>query len=284
MASITSWTRAAPLTGSADRLRTRPRFEDLTETTGIPLSAEGAAMMFTRYAVGSRLATGKRVLELGCGAGQGFGLIGEAARFLVGGDYSAALICQGNAHYGGRHPFVRLSADSLPFKDGSFDLVLFFEASYYIPNIDVALHEVGRVTATAGKVLFVNANPERQDFVRSPHSLKYHTADEFRAALEALGFTVTIEGAFPVDPPSNGLAARLKNLVIARVRRLLQAAHLVPRTLRGRARLKRFVYGKLQEVPPELGAGFATEAPRTPVTLGPVPGFKVLYVMASRGA
>jgi SAM-dependent methyltransferase len=261
-----------------------PRFEDLTETTGILLSAEGAAMMHTRYAVGRRLARDRRVLELGCGAGQGFGLVGGVARRLVGGDYSAALVHQGHAHYRGRYPFVRLSAEVLPFRDASFDLVLFFEATYYVPDMDAAFRELGRVTAPGCAVLFVNANPERPDFIRSPYSVRYHTADEFRSALEGLGFRVTVEGAFPVDPPATGAAVRLRGAVVGLVRRVLEVLHLVPRTLRGRARLKRLVYGKLREVPPELPEAFAEEAPPAAVPPGPVRGYKVLYVTASRGA
>ncbi len=260
----------------------RPRFEDLTETTGIPLSEEGAAMMYSRYAAGRRLARDKRVLELGCGAGQGFGLVGAAAQNLVGGDYSAALVRQGQAHYRGRFPFVQLSGDALPFRDASFDLVLFFEATYYVPHVDAALRESARVLAPDGVVLFVNANPERPDFIRSPHSVRYHTADEFRAVLESLGFRVTTEGAFPVEPPAIGVMDKLKGNIFGLARRVLQAMHLVPRTLRGRARLKRLVYGKLREVPAELPEGFAEEAPRAVLSPGAVRGYKVLYVTASR--
>lgn len=265
-------------------MSSRPRFEDLTETTGIPLSPEAAAMMYTRYAVGRRLARGRHVLELGCGAGQGFGLVGGAARRLVGGDYSAALVRQGQSHYRSRHPFVRLSADALPFRDASFELVLFFEATYYVPDMDAAFRELGRVTAPGGTVLFVNANPEQPEFIRSPHSVRYHTADEFRAALGSMRFRVTVEGAFPVDTPTPGLVARLKGAVFGLARRVLETLHLVPRTLRGRARLKRLVYGKLREVPPELSEGFGTEAPRVPVPPGPVRDYKVLYVTALREA
>jgi SAM-dependent methyltransferase len=110
-------------------------------------------MIYTRYAAGRRLAWERRVLELGCGAGQGFGLVGGAARRLVGGDYSAALVRQGHAHYRARYPFVRLSGDVLPFRDASFDLVLCFEPTYYVPDMDAAFRELGRVTAPGGTVL-----------------------------------------------------------------------------------------------------------------------------------
>jgi ubiquinone/menaquinone biosynthesis C-methylase UbiE len=255
------------------------RYEDITETTGMPVTDEAADMLATRYSVAADIAVGARVLELGCAAGQGLGLIAARARFTVGGDYSAALLASARRHYATRIPFVQLSAEALPFSNQSFDVVLFFEATYYVPDMEKAFSEIARVLAPAGTVMFVNANPERPDFIRSPHSTHYHTADEFRRSLSARGFDVATEGAFPVAEAASG-ASRARARALRIVRQALEALHLVPRTLKGRARLKRLLYGKLRSVPPELGPGFATVSARTPVGghgLAPS-GFKVLYV------
>lgn len=235
-------------------------------------------MMFTRYAVAAELAAGKRVLELACGGGNGLGLVGSRARSLVGGDYSGPLIRNARGHYGARVPLARLLAESLPFRGGSFDLVLFFEASYYVPDMEAAFCEVARVLASRGTVMFVNANPERPDFIRSPLSVHYHTADEFRSALARHGFEVRVEGAFPVDPPATGIIPELRGAVFGFVRKVLEGLHLVPTTLRGRARLKRLVFGRLRELPPELPPGYAPVEPRVPQAPGPTRGYKVLYV------
>lgn len=239
-------------------------------------------MVYTRYHVAADLASGRRVLEIGCGSGHGLGLMAARARRVVGGDYSAPLLALGAAHYGNRIPFVRLSAEQLPFRDGSMDLVLCFEASYYVPDMDAAFAEMARVVAPGGIVLFVNANPARPDFIHSPYSVHYHTAQEFRTALERRGLAVTIEGAFPVDPPASGLPSRFKSAVLSTARRVLEALHLVPRTLRGRARLKRLIFGRLDPLPAELPPGYAPVADREPVGPGDVSSFKVLYVRAER--
>lgn len=254
-----------------------PRFEDLTETTGILLSREGADMMYTRYFLAAELAAGKRVLELGCGAGQGLGMIGRSAVSVVGGDYSMPLLRSGRGHYGSRFPLVRLSAEALPFRDGAFDLVLFFEASYYVSNMEGTFDEVARVTDPGGAVLLVNANPERLDFIRSPHSIHYHTADEFRAALTRRGFEAGVEAAFPVDHLEQG-APGLGTRAAGIARQGLEALGLVPRTLRGRARLKRLIYGRLLAVPPELSTGFGRVQPREEIRPGPASAYKVLFV------
>ena len=63
---------------------------------------------------------------------------------------------------------------------------------------------------------------------------------------------------------------------------MMEAWHLVPKTLKGRARLKRLVFGRLREVPAEIPEGFATLAPLVPLERGPVRGFKVVYVRACK--
>jgi SAM-dependent methyltransferase len=259
-----------------------PAFEEVTETTAGVLTAEAADMMYTRYALAAKESARRRVLELGCGAGLGLGLIGREARIVVGGDYSRALLASGRTHYGPRVPFVRLSAEALPFRSGAFDVVLCLEASYYIPNPELAFDEVTRVMAGRGTALFVNANPDRPDFVASQFSVHYHSATEFRAELGRRGLRVTVSGGFPLGEGANG-PARLVGRALPWLRRVFQAAGLVPRTLRGRARLKRLAFGRMRSIPPEIPAGFAREAPLHPLPAGPAPGFKVIYVRASRG-
>lgn len=249
------------------------RFDDVTEAPGVPLTPEAAAMIATRYTVGASLAAGRRVLELGCGVGAGLGLLARAARSVVGADYSAAMLRRARAQYGERVDLVRLSAERLPFDDAAFDLVLCYEASYYIPQFHLAMREIARVLGPDGTVQFVNANPERPDFIRSPHSVHYHTSDEFREALSALGFSVEVEGAFPIGASESAIVG---------LRRALSALGLVPRTLKGRAYLKRLWYRGMRALPAELPEGFATPVPRTPLAAGPVRDFKVLYVTGRR--
>lgn len=240
-------------------------------------------MMYTRYHAAAKLASGRRVLELGCGAGQGLGLLAAQASVAVGGDFSWPLLATASQHYQQRVPLARLSAEALPFASGSFDAVFLFEASYYIPSMQRAFDEIARVLAPGGIVMFVNANPERPDFIRSPHSVHYHTADEFRQALEALSFDVLVEGAFPVGE-DKGRRSWKTGKALSVVRQVLERLHLVPKTLRGRAMLKRLLYGRsLISVPSEIRPGFAREAEREPLPSGPANRHKVIYVTATRG-
>ncbi|MDB4915694.1 MAG: putative methyltransferase [Gemmatimonadetes bacterium] len=259
------------------------RYEDVTWTTGLPVSAENASQIYSRYRVAAERAVGKRVLELGCGAGQGFGLMSAQATSLIGADYSTALLHSARRHYGNRVPLIRLSAECLPFADSSFDLVVFFEATYYIPDMELAFDEISRVLTPTGAVFFANHNPEQPGFVRSPHSHHYHSATEFRSALEDRGFTVEVEGTLPIASAAAGGRALAVSRLLAAARSVLERLHLVPKTLRGRAMLKRLVHGRLRVVPAELPDGFAPVLATVPLPTGMVRGFRAFYVFAVRG-
>lgn len=240
-------------------------------------------MVYTRYAFASELARGRRTLELGCASGVGLGLLLRTATSVVGGDLHLPMLLTARSQYRERVPLLQLSAASLPFRSASFDFVLFLEATYYVRELDGALDEIDRVLAPDGLVLFVNANPERPDFIRSPHSERYHSAREFRSLLEARGFDVETKAAFPLDEAKDRAVIKVVLSRILRViRRIAEALRLVPRTLRGRARIKRLLFGKLLTLPREIPPDFAAREPVTPVGEGSVSGHKVIYVIGRR--
>lgn len=257
-------------------------FEQLSEGAGVPVTDEAAIMIATRYAVAAEMAAGRRTLELACAAGHGLGMLAKTAQSLVGADINAPMLARAQAHYRGRVPLVRTSATSLPFADASFDFVLCLEASYYIPDFEKCLDEIGRITAPGACVLFVNANPERPDFIRSPYSRHYHSADEFRELLTARGWVAEASAAYPLEPPNRGVSGRLSSGLRSTGRRLLESLHLVPRTLAGRARLKRLLGRRLRQMPAEIDETFAPRAAVNPVAAGPVSGFQVIFVVGRR--
>lgn len=159
------------------------------------------------------------------------------------------MLRNGRAHYGARVPLGQLSAHALPLHPGSIDLVLCFEASHYLPEMQRAFDDIARTLDRGASVQFGYANPERPDFIRSPHSAYPYTADQFREELERRGFSVAVEGAFPVDPAAKRTKARLYAAAFALARRAIEALGRVPNTLRGRARLKPLVCGELRAMP-----------------------------------
>ena len=107
-------------------------YDLITETGGVRITDEAASMVYTRYAIASDLARGRRTLEIGCASGVGLGLMASAASAVFGGDIHLPMLQQARAHYGDRIPLTQFSATALPFRERSFGLVLFLEATYYV--------------------------------------------------------------------------------------------------------------------------------------------------------
>ncbi|WP_231989711.1 phthiotriol/phenolphthiotriol dimycocerosates methyltransferase [Mycobacterium sp. 852002-51057_SCH5723018] len=108
--------------------------------------------------------TGKKVLEVSCGAGGGASYImrnlGPAS--YTGLDLNPASIelCRKTHHLAGLE-FVQGDAQNLPFPDESFDAVINVEASHQYPDFARFLTEVARVLRPGGHFLYTdNRRPQ----------------------------------------------------------------------------------------------------------------------------
>ncbi|MBM4059789.1 MAG: class I SAM-dependent methyltransferase [Planctomycetes bacterium] len=133
---------------------------------------------------------GRRVLEIGCGAG---GMLGPLQRYgeVAGLDIDHEYV----AHCRGRG-FARVLCGSgyeLPFQDGTFDLVCLFDTIEHIPDDEQALREVRRVLRPGGSV-FVSV-PAYQwlwsQNDRTAHHCRRYTARRMRRLLRHAGFVPT---------------------------------------------------------------------------------------------
>ena len=134
----------------------------VTEQPGQPASRIQLEMLEARYAWAAEQAREKDVLEAGCGAGMGLPVLGRVARSVQAGDVDAENLRAARAACAG-HANVTLRAfhaQNLPFPDEGFDLVLLFEAIYYLPDVRRFLEETWRVLRPGGTLLIVTVNPE----------------------------------------------------------------------------------------------------------------------------
>jgi ubiquinone/menaquinone biosynthesis C-methylase UbiE len=165
-----------------------PDFTPVTELPGSLLNAQQRARMVQRYALAAQLAKGQRVLEVACGAGIGLGIVQQSATQLVGCDLTYRVLAVAQGHYGARLPLAGADAQSLPFAAASFDLLLSFEAVYYLPDLDAFLNEARRVLAATGKLLIGTSNPDWPHFVPGALSVYYPNIPELTARLQQTGF------------------------------------------------------------------------------------------------
>lgn len=144
---------------------------------------------FLDQAAGGR--TDLRVLDCGCGTGNNLQLLRRYGR-ACGIDLTFSGLAYARSQ--GERLIARASALSLPFSDGSFDLVTSFDVIYAFDNelAAVALSEMHRVLSAGGHlVLNVAALP----ILRGNHSVlggevQRYTKSGLRAHLQQAGFLV----------------------------------------------------------------------------------------------
>lgn len=249
-------------------------YTEVTEATGSRVIREALSMLYTRYKTAAAFCEGKAVLEVACGSGQGLGYLAAKARRVVGGDCTETLLGLARRHYGGRVPLVRLDAHALPFRDHSFDIVILYEAIYYLTRPDKFLDECCRVLRDQGVVLICTVNKEWSEFNPSPLSVRYFGARELAELLGQQGFSFELYGGFPVSRES------LKDRVVSLLKRLAVRLHFIPKTMKGKEALKKLFFGRLTPIPPEVTDGMAELSPLVPINGNCVISeYKVLYAI-----
>jgi ubiquinone/menaquinone biosynthesis C-methylase UbiE len=110
-------------------------FVSVTEIEGQQISAEQLYRTCHRYHWAAHICADKDVLEVACGAGQGLGLLRTVSKSITAGDVSPEVLATAQKTYGTTIALSAFGAEELPFPDASFDVVLMFEALYYVPNV-----------------------------------------------------------------------------------------------------------------------------------------------------
>ena len=101
--------------------------------------------------------TNKKVLELGCGAGNLAAKLHENGIPVIASDISQTAIDHARQRYPDMEFRVH-NAEELPYEDGSFDIVMSFDVLEHLPNPDRHLNEVRRVLKPGGCYLFQTPN------------------------------------------------------------------------------------------------------------------------------
>lgn len=148
-----------------------------------------------RALFGKCMPTGNRVLDLGCGAGEGRSIVDGTTR-LAGLDISnEALVLAKHKGYVSLH---RGSGDRLPFPEHSFDGILMLDVLEHIGDDRATLRECHRVLAASG-VLFLTV--PAYPWLWSGHDELYghkrrYTLAALMEIVEHAGFTVIVRSHF----------------------------------------------------------------------------------------
>lgn len=250
-------------------------FLEVTELAGDKVTKAQVIRLCNRYYWAGHYCRGKNVIEAACGTGQGLGYLQSISRTLRGGDYSEPIVGIARQHYGDRLSVERFDAQAMPVDNQSADLVILFEAIYYLPDAEKFVGECARILRPGGMVLICSANKDLYDFNPSPHTYKYYGVVELGALVARHGFTAEFFG----DTPVAAAGSREKALRWAKATAVRLG--LMPKTMSGKKLLKRLVFGGLVDMPREIDA--ATAPVVTPKRIPgdqPCRDYKVVYCAA----
>lgn len=252
-------------------------FQSVTELAGEEVSREQVERLAHRYLWAAGYCAEKDVLEVACGPGQGLALMETGARRLWAGDVTPALVRQARSVAGRRTCVMELDAQKLPFPEASLDVVILFEALYYLPDAVGFLAECRRVLRPGGRVLIASANPDLWDFNPSPYSTCYFGVAGLTDLFAAARFAPTFFGHLPTD------AVSWRQRLFRPVKKLAAALGLIPKTMAGKKWLKRLVFGNLVAMPASVGAADVAWSEPAPLPAGRADRrFKVIYAAAMK--
>lgn len=215
----------------------------VTETSDQFGSQEQVQRIYNRYGWAAERVNGADVLEVACGAGQGLAHLTSCAKSLKAGDISNALVEKASRVSDATVEVSQFSASSLPFDSSSFDAVLLFEAIYYLKNAEEFLREASRVLRPGGKLLLVTANKDLFDFNPSPASHIYFGVRELDDLLSQNGYVAQFWGGCSTQSVSSW------EKILRPIKKAAVDFGLMPKTMKGKAWLKRLVFGKLIPIP-----------------------------------
>ena len=251
-------------------------FQTVTEMPGDPVSRIQITRLLSRYGWAADYCHNKDVVEAGCGAGPGLGLLDQTARTLEAGDYCEPILERARVHYGTRIPLTCFDALKMPFANASKDIVVLFEAIYYLPSARDFVVECKRVLRPGGKVLLATANKDLWDFHPSAYSVQYFGVPDLRELFGDSGFSTEFFGFERAGQPS------IRAKVLRLIKRIAVASRIMPRTMAGKRWLKRMVFGAPVPMPNELVR--AANMPPDPVLLAdssPDTVHRIIYCAAT---
>lgn len=134
-------------------------------------------------------------LDIGCGGGMNVKRMlelcpqGKAAGIDIS-DESVKKSKQVNSEYIGKRCDIKKgSADSIPYKDGKFDVVTAFETIYFWQDIPKSFEEVSRVLKPGGTFMVVCEMSEPDCiWSRVVEGIKIYTPEQLKSFFEEAGF------------------------------------------------------------------------------------------------
>jgi ubiquinone/menaquinone biosynthesis C-methylase UbiE len=253
-------------------------YASITESPGLKVTREQLARLYHRYRFALNFVRGKDVLEVACGSGIGLGLLAKHADRIEGGDIDKRNISIAADLY--RHDGIKvreMDAHALPYEKNSFDVVLLFEAIYYLEHPEVFVKEAYRILRRQGVLIICTVNRDWGDFHPSPYTYQYFSVPQLVELLGELFRNIQCYGAFSTK------AGGIFEKTVSLVKRAAVGFQLIPGSLAARAYLKRVFMGPLQSLPQHIDDGMAPYEPPISISADKANvDYKIVYAVAEK--
>ena len=237
-------------------------FETITELPNSEISELQLKRSFQRYCFAKKLSGNGRIVEIGCGGGQGLNLFLEVSNDIIGYDINRINIDICNETYKNekRINFFQKDVEELKFEKNSIDTILIFETNYYLKNQESFFKVLYESLEKNGKIIICSANKDWHSFNPSPFSIKYFSLDELYKLGKKCAFEVETFVSFP--DKSNTIFSKMINMI----KRIAVKFGLIPKTMKGKLLLKKLFTGKMCIMPNKFTENTEEYIPPTKTT------------------
>ena len=146
-----------------------------------------------------RVVPGQRVLDLGCGPGDGAAMLAQRQVVAIGLDYSQGMLDAAKKEPNLRGRLTRGDAGRLPFKDGAFDKIICTNSFHHYPDHVASLREMRRVLRPGGLLVLVDPRKDNlfgrmaielfEERVFGLKEVRIFSVDSWRELLRDAGFS-----------------------------------------------------------------------------------------------
>lgn len=255
------------------------KYSIITEAPGLQATREQLERLYQRYHFVVPFASGSRTLEVACGSGLGLKYLSGISTVVTGVDIdntniaAARKACNSLTNVS----VEQMDAHEIEFGDNCFDLVLLYEAIYYLDRPSQFIAEAHRILSNNGKLVICTVNKDWKDFHPSLYSCSYYNASELRSLLLPYFLNIQLFGGFPVE------ITGMKSIFFSMIKRAAVKYNLIPDSLALRAYLKRLFIGKTRPLPDSLYDGIAEYHIPTPLKEDDSPqNWKIIYAVATK--
>ncbi len=168
---------------------------------GIPRENYWFSRHLVAYRMAEKLATGKRVIDIGCGEGYGPALLAESAVDVIGVDIAPEVVGHArNEYHAPNLSFEVMDVNSLDVPDNSLDLAISLQVIEHLTDESGYLEEIARVLGPDGGALITTPNrltiSPGSDTPINPFHIREYTPWEFKSKLACYFAHVEVSGIF----------------------------------------------------------------------------------------